>query len=154
MQQCCPSTDRGHHTRTVIKKDSLHLLLTSLLYASRAEKLPPEVVDRWVRNVRLKQKVTTVGRETMMVAAVSGAYFGIESICKQVRGVEEPSNTGLAGLVAGGMLGALLPGPVQARTVVLVGLMGGVLGYTTAWLSGLVPPPPPPPSSSSTGASS
>jgi hypothetical protein len=82
-----------------------------------------------------------VGKETAMVAAVSGAYFGIESLCKSYRGREEPSNTGLAGLVAGGMLGALLPGPVQGRTVLMVGLMGGVLGYSTAWLQSLVPPP-------------
>jgi hypothetical protein len=82
-----------------------------------------------------------VGKETVMVAAVSGAYFGIESLCTIYSGREAPSNTGLAGLVAGGMLGALLPGPVQGRTVLVVGLMGGVLGYSTAWLHSLVQPP-------------
>ncbi len=86
----------------------------------RAQGLPPEVVDTWRRNMRFKEGVRTVGRQTVFVTGVGALYFGAEVTMRRWRQSRDAWNTAAAGAVTGAYLGAISEWQQQHHHYVLI----------------------------------
>jgi hypothetical protein len=62
----------------------------------RAAALPPAVVEQWRKNVRFREAVRAVGKQTVVAAGVAALYFGAEAGVRVAR-VPEGERGGGAG---------------------------------------------------------
>jgi hypothetical protein len=97
----------------------------------RAAALPPAVVEQWRRNVRFREAVRAVGRQTVVAAGVAALYFGAEAGVRVARVPEAERGAG------GGMRAAALAGQGGSAPPPPPQLLPQVVGQTDGLSSGI-----------------
>jgi hypothetical protein len=104
----------------------------------RAAALPPAVVEQWKRNVRFREAVRVVGKQTMVAAGVAALYFGAEAGVRVAR-AEGGAAAGAGAAAARGEQQQQREGSSSSSALMLpqvVGRTDGVSSGVAGMLSG------------------
>jgi hypothetical protein len=104
------------------------LVKDDILVPPRASVMSPRVVEGWKSKQRISRIVRSVAFESIFIGAIGGLWFGSEHLLATYRKKVDYLNTGAAGLLVGGCLGAIFPAANRVATCGRWAVLGAALG--------------------------